>query len=261
MKNFIFITAILLFFHYTASAQEDNISRFFSGDTLFYQNDTLPYLIYNGDLEADTADLPLVIFLHGAGERGYDNQRQLIHCTRFFMTDSIRSKYAFRMLVPQCGKAYRWVETDWTLSSHQMPEIPSSPMNALLHLIDSLIDNCHIDTTRIYILGISMGGFGVWDILQRRPELFAAAVPMCGGGDDAIAERLIDIPIRIFHGSKDKLVIPQRSINMFNHIRAAGGQKAELTLYPDLGHACWNRPFENGEVIQWLFQQKKPDRK
>lgn len=229
---------------------------FFRGDTLIWGNDTLPYLTYSPE-DTVGGPLPLVIFLHGAGERGQDNRAQLTHCIRYFMADSIREKHAFRLLVPQCGKQYRWVETDWRLSEHRMPETPSHPMQALTHLIDSMILIGEVDTSRIYAMGISMGGFGVWDLLQRRPELCAAAVSICGGGDETLAPQLTHIPVCIFHGANDKLVMPQRSKNMYEQIVGAGGKNASLTLYPGIGHCCWNLPFEKEEIIGWLFQQQK----
>ena len=230
---------------------------FFHGDTLIVQGDTLPYLLYNFDKQSDTSQLPLVLFLHGAGERGSDNHLQLTHCVRYFMQDTIRNRYAFRMLVPQCGAAYRWAETDWTLPSHTMEPLPSHPMSALMYLVDSLAATKCVDTNRIYVLGISMGGFGVWDLLQRRPELFAAAVPICGGGDTTLAPRLTQIPIRIYHGAKDRLVMPSRSVQMYEAIRRCGGDCVSLELFDDLGHGCWNRPFERYGVLEWLFSQHK----
>jgi len=246
---------LLLFTSFEASAQK--LKDFFHGDTLVVAGDTLPYLSYSTNKRCDTSQLPLIIFLHGAGERGSDNQLPLTHCVRFFMEDTVRHQYAFRMIVPQCGLADRWAETDWTLPSHRMPEVASRPMQALLFLIDSLSQSNLIDTDRIYVVGISMGGFGVWDLLQRRPTLCAAAVPICGGGDTTLAATLTDIPIRIFHGAKDRLVKPERSIQMYQSIRQAGGHNVTIELFPDLGHACWNRPFEESSIIPWLFQQRK----
>ncbi|MBO4645824.1 MAG: dienelactone hydrolase family protein [Bacteroidales bacterium] len=247
--------ALMLLFCPVSKGQDDSL--LFRGDTLLVQGDTLPYLLYNFDTSDDKVELPLVIFLHGAGERGDDNQLQLRHCVRYFMQDTIRDKFNFRMLIPQCGSAYRWAETDWTLPSHTMEATPSHPMSALMYLIDSLIATHRVDTCRIYAVGISMGGFGVWDLMQRRPNLLAAAVPICGGGDPSFAMQLTSVPIRIFHGKRDRLVMPSRSVQMYEAIRSCGGEQVSLELFDDLGHACWNRPFEQCGIIGWLFSQRK----
>lgn len=257
MKRAIIAIVGLLLLFTAIETKAQKLEEFFHGDTLVVEGDSLPYLMYNPGDQRDTSRLPLVIFLHGSGERGRDNLLPLTHCIRFFMDDTVRSQYAFRMIVPQCGLDDRWVETDWDLSSHRMPKEPSRPMKVLFHLIDSLLSTPSIDANRIYVLGISMGGYGVWDLIQRRPELCAAAVPMCGGGDTTLAATLTDIPIWIFHGAKDGLVKPERSAQMYLSIRQAGGKKVHFNLFQDLGHICWNRPFEQCGVIPWLFRQQK----
>ena len=246
---------LLLFPVFETKAQK--LEDFFYGDTLVVNGDSLPYLMYNPIGQHDTSRLPLVIFLHGSGERGRDNHATLLHCIPFFMEETVRSQYAFRMIVPQCGSDDRWVDTEWNLSSHRMPKEPSRPMKVLFYLIDSLLATPNIDPDRIYAMGISMGGYGVWDMIQRRPDLCAAAVPICGGGDTTLAPTLTDISIWIFHGAEDPLVKPERSTQMYQCIRKAGGTKVYYDLYPDLGHICWNRPFEQAGVIPWLFRQRR----
>lgn len=226
-------------------------------DTLIIGTDSLPYLLYTNCYPDENEPLPLIIFFHGAGERGRDNQRQLIHSGEYFLADSIRERYSYRFFVPQCPVTDRWVNTDWKLPEHTMPVEPTTPMRMVNLLIDSLIDAKVVDLDCIYAAGLSMGGFGVWDLLQRRPELCAAAVPMCGGGDPAFAPRLTNIALRIYHGALDKAVMPQRSQQMYDAIVKAGGKKAQFTMYPDIAHPCWDRPFQNEATIDWLFLQKK----
>lgn len=226
-------------------------------DTLVQGNDSLPYLLYTVRFEDEQEPLPLIIFFHGAGERGNDNQRQLIHCKDAFLADSITQRHSYRLFIPQCPVGYRWVETDWKLPEHTMPKEPSIPMRMANYLIDSLIGSGTIDTNRIYTAGLSMGGFGVWDLLQRRPNLCAAAIPMCGGGDPAYAPQLTQVALRIYHGALDKAVMPQRSQQMYDAIVKAGGKKAKLTMYPDIAHPCWDRPFEKEAAIDWMFLQTK----
>lgn len=219
-----------------------------------YGNDTLPYRIYRS-VKADTmTEAPsLVIFLHGAGERGNDNCAQLTHCVRYFLDDSITNHYPFLLVVPQCPKGKRWVNTDWSLPEHQMESEPTTEMQAVFALMDSLIDSSIVDARRVYICGISMGGFGVWDALQRQPKRFAAAIAICGGGDPAYAGALKDLPIFIFHGMRDEVVNPSRSRQMYDALRMAGNQKVTLVTYPELGHVCWDEAFTTPGIFNWLF--------
>ena len=241
-----------------------NVAPPFPDTTLFESgryvegNDTLPYRLYRSvKAESTTEVVPLVVFLHGAGERGNDNSNQLFHCIRFFLEDSVTNQYPFVLLVPQCPNEQRWVNTDWTLPEHQMEAEPTAQMKAVFALIDCL-NGCGVtDPNRVYVCGISMGGFGVWDALQRRPETFAAGIAICGGGDPAYAKRMKDMPIYVFHGQKDKLVKPIRSAQMVNALRAAGNTKLKYVTYSQLGHLCWDQAFSTPGIFHWLFSQKK----
>jgi predicted peptidase len=197
---------------------------------------------------------PMITFLHGAGERGNDNKIQLNFAGQIFTDDEIMKIYPAFVLVPQCPEEYRWVETDWSLERHKMPESPSKPFTLLMPLIEKILLSYNIDKNRLYLLGLSMGGFGVWDLISRFPDKFAAAVPICGGGDEEQAKKLINIPIWVFHGELDKVVLPSRSVNMINAIKNAGGNP-KFTLYPNVGHGSWNNAFSEPELFPWLFGQ------
>ncbi|MBR5081816.1 MAG: prolyl oligopeptidase family serine peptidase [Bacteroidales bacterium] len=217
-------------------------------------NDTLPYRLYRSQ-KADTMTeaLPMVIFLHGAGERGNDNYMQLKHCIKYFLDDTVTGRYPFLLMVPQCPNERRWVNTDWSLPEHTMDSLPTAELRGVMTLLDSLTACGVVDSTRVYISGISMGGFGVWDALQRWPEKFAAAIPICGGGDPAFAHVMKDIPIYIFHGMLDGAVMPSRSIQMYNALREVGNEEAILVTYPELGHLCWDEAFSTPGLFEWLF--------
>ena len=217
-------------------------------------SDTLPYRLYRSE-KADTITeaLPLVVFLHGAGERGNDNVAQLKHCIHFFLDDTITNNYPFLLMAPQCPEGKRWVNTDWSLPEHQMDQEPTAAMHGVFMLIDSLVENGSVDSTHVYLCGLSMGGFGVLDALQRQPQRFAAAIAICGGGDPAYAEAMKDIPIYIFHGMQDGVVMPSRSQQMYDALKNAGNQKALLVTYSELGHGCWNEAFSTPGIFKWLF--------
>ena len=221
-------------------------------------NDTLPYRLYRSQ-KADTMTeaLPLVIFLHGAGERGNDNCMQLKHCIKYFLTDTVTSRYPFLLMVPQCPNGRRWVDTDWSLPEHTMESVPTAELCGVMTVLESLVGVGVVDSTQVYICGISMGGFGTWDALQRWPGKFAAAIAICGGGDPAYAEVMKDIPVYIFHGLLDGVVMPSRSIQMYNALKEVGSKEAILVTYPELGHGCWDAAFSTVGLFEWLFGKKK----
>jgi predicted peptidase len=200
---------------------------------------------------------PLVVFLHGAGERGNDNQAQLVHGLNEFAADEIMTRHPAFVVAPQCPSGQRWVEVDWTLDKHDQPQQPSPPLAATLALIGSLQREFSIDERRIYITGLSMGGFGVWDALARKPELFAAAAPVCGGADLATAPQLKAIPVWAFHGERDSVVKPHRSRDLIAALKAAGGTP-KYTEYSGVGHDCWTVTYRDPAFYEWLFAQRRP---
>jgi predicted peptidase len=216
----------------------------------------LPYrLLRPKDLHANQK-YPLVVFLHGAGECGNDNAKQLVHGMNDFASREIMAKYPAFVIAPQCPEGRKWVEVDWRLDAHPLPEEPSISLAATLQLIEALQNEFPIDERRIYLTGLSMGGFGVWDLLARRPELFAAAVIVCGGGDPAFAERMKTVPIWAFHGEQDPAVKLKRSRDMIEALQAAGGDP-KYTEYRGVGHDSWTQTYADPAMHAWLFAQKK----
>ena len=264
MKHFLLILLALMIGNLLV-AQDNKPSIEILPDTSLFDaychvegNDTLPYRLYRS-VKADTMieALPLVIFLHGAGERGNDNCAQLKHCIKYFLDDTVSAHYPFLLMVPQCPNGKRWVNTDWSLPEHQMESEPTTELRGVLAMLDSLVDCGTVDSTRVYLSGISMGGFGVWDALQRWPEKFAGAIAICGGGDPAYAYVMKDIPVYIFHGMLDGVVMPVRSIQMYNALKDAGNNKAVLVTYPELYHGCWDEAFATPGLFKWLFGKRK----
>jgi len=196
---------------------------------------------------------PLVIFLHGMGERGDDNAAQLKWGVEEFTKSENRKKYPCFLMAPQCptkGNA------TWAGFGMEFQKEPTEPMRLLLDAIPALMKDFSIDENRIYITGLSMGGFGTWDALVRKPELFAAAVPICGGGDVKTAEKVAKIPIWVFHGAKDNAVPVARSRDMVAALKKAGGAP-KYTEYPSVGHDSWIPAYKDAEMFAWLFAQKK----
>jgi predicted peptidase len=199
---------------------------------------------------------PLVLFLHGAGERGDDNEKQLIHGGRNFAHEAMRRRHPAFVAVPQCPAEKKWVEVPWEAQAHKVPEQASETLRAVFNLVDALQKEFSIDEGRIYCVGLSMGGYGAWDLLYRKPELLAAAVPICGGGDPATVEKIKGVPIWAFHGDLDPLVPVNRSREMIKALEAAGARPI-YTEYEGVTHDSWTQTFDNRLVWDWLFSQRK----
>ena len=216
----------------------------------------LPYRLLQPMTVDPKQRYPLVVFLHGSGERGDDNEKQLLLGVPEFLKPENRKDYPCFLIAPQCPEGKKWVEVDWGAESSVQPKEPSEPMALLLGLIEQLPKDYPIDPKRIYVTGLSMGGFGTWDVIARRPDLFAAAAPICGGGDENTAPKIAKIPIWAFHGSKDSTVRVSRTLYMIEALKKAGGDPG-YTIYPGEGHASWIPAYRDPQLMNWLFAQKK----
>jgi predicted peptidase len=217
---------------------------------------TLPYRLLSPKKIEPGKTYPLVLFLHGAGERGTDNAQQLVHGVAAFAKPENQGEYPCFVVAPQCPADRCWVEVNWNQPSHEMPEKASEPLKLALDLVEKMTAELPVDKGRLYVTGLSMGGFGTWDAIQRRPKLFAAAIPICGGGDTAQAAKLKEVPIWAFHGDKDPVVPVRRTIDMIEAVAKAGGL-AKMTIYSGIGHDSWTATYANPDVLAWLFAQKK----
>jgi predicted peptidase len=220
-------------------------------------NQSLPYRLCKPAGYDPQKQYPLVLFLHGAGERGTDNQAQLRHVARTFAAKENQLKFPCFVVAPQCPSNAKWVEVNWSADSNRQPEQPSQPMALAIKLLAELQKKYSIDSKRLYVIGLSMGGFGTWDAISRYPDLFAAAVPICGGGDETRAAAIARIPVWVFHGGNDGTVKTIRSRNMVAALQKAGGQP-KYTEYAGVGHGCWARAAQEPELLPWLFAQKRP---
>jgi predicted peptidase len=207
---------------------------------------------------AATTAYPLVIFLHGIGERGDNNEAQLLHGVKEFAKPETRKKHPCFVVAPQCPSDQLWAKinrkgTDLIVVPSKDP---TEPTGLVLELLDALPGEFHIDPKRVYLTGLSMGGFGTWDILGRHPDRFAAAIPICGGGLEESVPAFAKVPLWVFHGAIDPLVKPEYSRRLVNTIRKAGG-KPGFTEYPGVGHDSWTQTYRDPDVLDWLFAQKK----
>ena len=194
----------------------------------------LPYLISYPEGFQEDKQYPLVIFLHGAGSRA-DTTKRL---RKNFSLACIRKRQdsrGFVLLAPLCS-GVTWNE--W--------------MTPLVHLIDATRNLPYIDDTRVHITGNSLGGYGTWELTALRPDWFASAMPLSGGGSLAFARLLVDLPIRAFHGMRDTIVDPIESMEMAKAVNQAGGY-AELILFPKNEHDIWEEVYNDDKNYDWLL--------
>ena len=181
---------------------------------------------------------PLILFLHGAGERGDDLKKVKVHGPPK-MVES-RKDFPFILVSPQCPEDDWWTEK----------------VEVLINLVDDIAARYKVDKKRIYLTGLSMGGYGTWALTSAYPERFAAIAPICGGGSRIMSLRLKDIPIWVFHGAKDPVVPLEESEEMVNAIRKRGGD-VKFTIYPDAGHDSWTESYNNQELYDWFLEHRK----
>ncbi|MBR6548249.1 MAG: prolyl oligopeptidase family serine peptidase [Clostridia bacterium] len=200
---------------------------------------------------------PLLICMHGAGERGTDNQAQIGYFLPIFNHENSPALQAIAVM-PQCPDTMRWVEYGWDKGSYQSEAAPLSPaFQALEELLEQLLATLPIDRNRIYITGLSMGGFATWRMLAEHADLFTAGMPICGGGPLDQADRLATLPIRAFHCADDPIVPPKASRDMVAEIQNQPTHQTHYIEYPNGGHGAWGPTYDNPENTKWLFDQSK----
>jgi predicted peptidase len=224
----------------------------------------MPYRLLSPANPVPGKKYPLVLFFHGAGDRGNDNLAQLKHCLWAFIEPVRRAQYPCFVLAPQCPENKQWANYHIMnyLDVKDSPAEPSNEMRLAMEILDQVeTTNADlIDLNRIYVSGLSMGGYGTWDCLARWPEKFAAAVPICGGGDEkTISAKAAQIPLWAFHSSDDPWVDVSGSRTMVSALRRAGGNP-RYTEYDCYGHECWEPAYADPELFPWLFSQCRTQR-
>lgn len=263
MKKLIFLIGVALIVFACSPGLDDN--TYFAHE--FVQgNDTLPYRIMYPKGYKANQKYPLVLFLHGSGERGDDNLSQLCHGGALFQSDSLRTMNQAIVVFPQCPKDISWTHRikvkeenskDWTFqfSLDKGPTWPTALVNAL---VDSLVNVDEVDPNRMSIGGLSMGGIGTLEFLQRWPNKYCAAFVICGANDVSLADAYKETPIWFFHGGKDDVVPNTYSRKIYARIKELNPQtKNRYTLYPEDGHNSWDDAFVEPGFYEWLFQFHK----
>jgi predicted peptidase len=217
---------------------------------------TMPYLLLAPKDYNPAKKYPLVLFYHGVGECGDDNKSQWKNGIEVFQKPENREKFPCFVVAPQCPKGRQWVNVPWSADSEIQPEEPSDQLKLSLGILTAVQKEFAIDADRLYVAGLSMGGFAVWDVSTRHPDLFAAAMPICGGGDEKQAAKIAKLPLWAFHGGQDTVVKTFRSRNMINAMKLAGGDP-KYTEYPAEGHGSWTPAFHEPELLPWMFAQAR----
>ena len=218
---------------------------------------TMPYRLFVPKDYDPKKKYPLVFHLHGAGSRGNDNAKHLLPWFAGWMDEGVQKEHPCFILMPQCPAGQQWVNTPWKDGSYTYNRVPiSQPLKLAKEVFDKVVAENPIDESRIYAVGLSMGGYGVWNFIMRYPELVAAAVPCCGAGDPSMAYKLKDLPIWAFHGDADEIVPFEGSKDMVDAIKKEGGEKIEFTIYKNFGHQAHRRAWKSKELVEWVFKQK-----
>ena len=237
-------------------------ARFESGTATGADGRTFPYRIHHPEGIGADDPVPLVVFLHGAGERGDDNRRQLRHFPERWVREAhLGRRHRAVVIAVQCPEGEWWSEAERNADDVLLPTAGAgmpSPLTAVLRRVRELAADPAIDDRRIYLTGLSMGGFGSWALLAHRPDLFAAAAPICGAGDVTAADRIAAgrTPVWAVHGGADDVVLPERSREMVEAIRAAGG-RVGYTEIPRMGHDSWSWAYGPGGLMEWMFAQRR----
>ncbi len=200
----------------------------------------LDYLLFLPEGYAESEkEWPLMLFLHGAGERGDDLELVKKHGPPKIV--ELQPDFPFILVSPQCPKGVWW----------------NDKLDELEALLDEITKEYAVDESRVYLTGLSMGGFGTWALGARCPERFAAIAPICGGGSFVHRHSLQDMPTWVFHGAKDGVVPLHESERMVEALRKRGNEEVRFTVYPEAGHDSWTESYNNTELYEWFLKHQK----
>ncbi len=246
------------------------------------ETSSIPYRLYRPvGWNEPGANFQVVLFLHGAGERGSNNTAHVSSHVQGLIDATEKGEFAAYLIAPQVPSGQQWTNVSFGTGSYTNPTLNSpaisTPLRLTLDLVEQFIEGTGVDESRVYITGLSMGGYGTLDAIARRPDLFAAALPLSGGGNLSFAETYSDVPLWAFHGSVDPTVPVSGSRNTISAIEAAGGTQERYTELAGQGHVIWSPIYNgntftydtnysgtyttegSGNVYSWMFAQSIPE--
>lgn len=258
MKKTILFLAFCLII---SSAFAQDLSKY-KKENFILGTDTLKYrILYPENFDA-TKTYPVLFFLHGRGESGNDNEKQLTHGAKLFLTDDFRKTYPTIVIFPQCAEDSYWSNVEIETASDKRfftfvkGGKPTKSMELLLNLTDQFLKQSFVNKSKVYIGGLSMGGMGTFEILRRKTKTFAAAFAICGGDNTQNAKKYQHVPLWIFHGGLDDVVAPQFSFNVYRELKKLG-HEPKFTIYPKANHNSWDSAFAEPNLLPWLFSNQK----
>ncbi|WP_395341086.1 prolyl oligopeptidase family serine peptidase [Ningiella sp. W23] len=257
MKTLLISILALLSFQVSADDYPEYEKHVYT-DKKYSSKASLPYRMLLPANFDSSKSYPLILFLHGAGERGNDNEAQLTHGAALFLNPSFRNRIPAVVVFPQAAQDDYWVnvDVDRSLSGNTFYFKADAPktqsMSLLLDLIDELGNRAFIDQHNMLVMGLSMGGMGTYDLLATRPNTFKAAVAICGGAHPQLGAEIAPTPVWAFHGDQDKVVPLSASQVIVDAINTKGGN-AKLTVYEGVEHNSWDNAFAEPELLTWMF--------
>ena len=255
MKLFTLLLALTSF---AAGAQDTTL---YLKREFFSNGDTLPYRMLYPENYDRSKEYPLILVLHGAGERGNDNEKQLLHGSKLFLDPKVRKKYPAIVVFPQCPRESYWssvsidrTKTPLVLDFDYSRHVTMALQQAMA-LVQQMVKEESVDERRVYVTGLSMGGMGAFEAVYRYPDVFAAALPICGGGDTARYKE-VETPFWIFHGTDDTVVDVAYSRAMVDKLKELN-VKVKYTEYTGVKHNSWDNAFAEPGFLKWMFRKRR----
>ena len=241
MKSVIFLFISILMFGIISCASSKKLLIGIQSNQMLEKEITktirLQYLLFlPADYENKSEKWPMILFLHGAGERGDNLSQVKVHGPPKLINNG--ENFPFIIVSPQCPED-KWWDTD-----------------VLNELLKDVMKSYRVDKNRIYLTGLSMGGYGTWDMAQKYPSRFAAIAPICGSGNPELVERIKHLPIWVFHGAKDKVVPVKKSQDMVDALKKVGGN-VKFAIYPEAGHDSWTETYSNPALYDWFLKHNR----
>ena len=260
-KSFALLVWLLIMFASNALVAQQEL---FSKELFIHNGDTLKYRLLLPKGFSENKQYPLVLFLHGAGERGNDNESQLIHGSNLFLDNYNTNEFPAIIVLPQCPKDDYWANVKRDYSKKGLEKFkfkrlgkPTKSMKLVLDFMGDLTSKPYVKKDQVYVGGLSMGGMGTFEIINRRPDMFAAAFPICGGGNPKSVRRYANkLALWVFHGGVDDVVTPYFSLRMVTALQKRRAD-VRLTYFENDNHNSWDSTFSEPKLLTWLFSNIK----
>ena len=257
-KLYLFLTFLV----FALCTQAQNFNAYDKGNFI-KGNDSIYYRILFPENFNPDQKYPILFFLHGSGERGNDNEKQLVHGGSLFLKPEVRKSYPAIVVFPQCPANDYWANVVINTSDKGKRSFnfveggkPTKAMHALEGMVKDFLKKPYVDKHQVYIGGLSMGGMGTYELLRRKRKTFAAAIAICGGDNTNNIKKYQEIPLWIFHGGKDDVVDPAFSIAISERLKTVGNE-VKFTMYPNANHNSWDSAFAEPKLLAWLFGHKR----